>query len=175
MDGRAGLAFPDMSAQATAWSYNWVLTLDNVPFVCRRAIPLALALLNVSNPTLGAMDALSRLSHDTDAEVAQSSVLALGACPAPTNTSPQTRHLLSECTVGCSADAAHAPGLLCCRRFLRLHNGQHMLGSSHVCHTIGAEVVGEQFCRSACMALELSVVHVPCHRARLICTAQCRG
>jgi 26S proteasome regulatory subunit N1 len=45
----------------------------------RRAVPLALALLNCSNPGLGAMDALSRLSHDTDAEVAQNAVVALGA------------------------------------------------------------------------------------------------
>lgn len=41
-------------------------------------MPLAIALLNVSNPTLGAMDALSRLSHDTDAEVALNAVIALG-------------------------------------------------------------------------------------------------
>ncbi len=41
-------------------------------------MPLAIALLNVSNPTLGAMDALSRLSHDTDAEVAQNAVVSLG-------------------------------------------------------------------------------------------------
>ncbi|CAK0782745.1 hypothetical protein CVIRNUC_005940 [Coccomyxa viridis] len=51
----------------------------------RRAIPLALALLNVSSPTLGAMDALSRLSHDTDAEVAQNAVVALGLIGAGTN------------------------------------------------------------------------------------------
>ncbi len=44
-------------------------------------MPLAMALLNVSNPTLGAMDALSRLSHDTDAEVAQNAVMALGVRP----------------------------------------------------------------------------------------------
>ena len=56
--------------------------------LCRRAIPLALALLNVSNPTLGAMDALSRLSHDTDAEVAQNSVLALGELSAQMAASP---------------------------------------------------------------------------------------
>ena len=49
--------------------------------LCRRAIPLALALLNVSNPILGAMDGLSRLSHDTDAEVAQNAVVALGVPP----------------------------------------------------------------------------------------------
>lgn len=44
-------------------------------------MPLAIALLNVSNPTLGAMDALSRLSHDTDAEVAQNAVVSLGDFP----------------------------------------------------------------------------------------------
>ena len=42
-------------------------------------MPLAVAMLNVSNPGMSAMDALSRLSHDTDAEVAQNAVLALGA------------------------------------------------------------------------------------------------
>ena len=56
--------------------------------MCRRAIPLALALLNVSNPTLGAMDALSRLSHDTDAEVAQNAVVALGGPPAALHAPP---------------------------------------------------------------------------------------
>jgi len=45
----------------------------------RRAVPLAVALLNVSNPAMSAMDALSRLSHDADAEVAQNAVLSLGA------------------------------------------------------------------------------------------------
>jgi 26S proteasome regulatory subunit N1 len=42
-------------------------------------VPLAVALLNVSNPGTSAMDALSRLSHDADAEVAQNAVLSLGA------------------------------------------------------------------------------------------------
>lgn len=44
----------------------------------RRAVPLALSLLYVSNPDINAMDTLSRLSHDTDQEVAQAAVLALG-------------------------------------------------------------------------------------------------
>lgn len=48
-------------------------------WVCRRAIPLAIALLNVSKPDMNALDTLSRLSHDADSEVAQSAVLALGA------------------------------------------------------------------------------------------------
>ena len=45
---------------------------------CRRAVPLAVALLSVSNPTVGVMDMLSRLSHDSDQEVAQNAILALG-------------------------------------------------------------------------------------------------
>lgn len=42
-------------------------------------MPLAVALLNTSNPGIGAMDMLSRLSHDSDAEVGSNAVLALGA------------------------------------------------------------------------------------------------
>ena len=48
-------------------------------------MPLALALLNVSNPDRGVMDTLSRLSHDTDADVAANAVLALGFIGAGTN------------------------------------------------------------------------------------------
>ena len=49
-----------------------------VTSLCRQAVPLAVALLNVSAPKLGAMDMLSRLSHDTDLSVAQNAVVALG-------------------------------------------------------------------------------------------------
>lgn len=41
-------------------------------------MPLAVALLSVSNPTVGIMDTLSRLSHDSDQDVAQNAILALG-------------------------------------------------------------------------------------------------
>lgn len=51
----------------------------------RRAVPLALALLNVSAPDVSAMDTLSRLSHDADTEVAQAAVLGLGILGAGTN------------------------------------------------------------------------------------------
>jgi len=51
---------------------------DQVIAECRQAVPLTLALLNVSSPSLNAVDTLSRLSHDTDIQVAQNAVLALG-------------------------------------------------------------------------------------------------
>ena len=41
-------------------------------------MPLAVALLSISNPTMTTMDTLSRLSHDSDQEVAQNAVIALG-------------------------------------------------------------------------------------------------
>ncbi|KAK0590207.1 hypothetical protein LWI29_024000 [Acer saccharum] len=51
----------------------------------RRAIPLALGLLCISNPKVNVMDTLSRLSHDTDSEVAMAAVISLGLIGAGTN------------------------------------------------------------------------------------------
>lgn len=51
----------------------------------RRGVPLALALLNTSDPDMLVMDALSRLSHDTDTEVAAAAALAMGLIGAGTN------------------------------------------------------------------------------------------
>ncbi|XP_047949685.1 26S proteasome non-ATPase regulatory subunit 2 homolog A-like [Salvia hispanica] len=51
----------------------------------RRAVPLALGLLCISNPKVNVMDTLSRLSHDTDSEVAMSAMISLGLIGAGTN------------------------------------------------------------------------------------------
>ncbi|KAI3953442.1 hypothetical protein MKW92_002710 [Papaver armeniacum] len=51
----------------------------------RRAVPLALGLLCISNPKVNVMDALSRLSHDTDSEVAMAATISLGLIGAGTN------------------------------------------------------------------------------------------
>ncbi|XP_075476361.1 26S proteasome non-ATPase regulatory subunit 2 homolog A-like [Primulina tabacum] len=51
----------------------------------RRAVPLALGLLCVSNPKVNVMDTLSRLSHDTDTEVAMAAIISLGLIGAGTN------------------------------------------------------------------------------------------
>eukprot|EP01111_Echinosteliopsis_oligospora_P005169 TRINITY_DN1836_c0_g1_i1.p1 TRINITY_DN1836_c0_g1~~TRINITY_DN1836_c0_g1_i1.p1 ORF type:complete len:486 (-),score=153.80 TRINITY_DN1836_c0_g1_i1:22-1479(-) len=53
--------------------------------VIRRAVPLALGLLSVSNPRIQVMDTLSKLSHDHDADVAQSAILGLGFIGAGSN------------------------------------------------------------------------------------------
>ncbi|XP_052177736.1 LOW QUALITY PROTEIN: 26S proteasome non-ATPase regulatory subunit 2 homolog A-like [Diospyros lotus] len=51
----------------------------------RRTVPLALGLLCISNPKVNVMDTLSRLSHDTDTEVAMAAVISLGLIGAGTN------------------------------------------------------------------------------------------
>ncbi|GAB2274772.1 26S proteasome non-ATPase regulatory subunit 2 A [Dionaea muscipula] len=51
----------------------------------RRAVPLALGLLCISNPKVNVMDTLSRLSHDSDPEVATAAIISLGLIGAGTN------------------------------------------------------------------------------------------
>jgi 26S proteasome regulatory subunit N1 len=51
----------------------------------RKAVPLALALLSVSNPRLTVLDTLSKFSHDVDSEVALNSIFAMGIVGAGTN------------------------------------------------------------------------------------------
>jgi len=51
----------------------------------RRAVPLALALVSISNPQMTILDTLSKFSHDTDAEVAHNAIFGLGLLGAGTN------------------------------------------------------------------------------------------
>jgi len=51
----------------------------------RKAAPVGLALLHISNPTLNVTDVLGRLSHDSNEEVAQAATFALGIVGAGTN------------------------------------------------------------------------------------------
>merc|ERR1719230_709125 len=51
----------------------------------RRAVPLALALLHISNPKVTVIDTLSKLSHDADQDVALASIFSMGIIGAGTN------------------------------------------------------------------------------------------
>ncbi|KAL8579194.1 26S proteasome non-ATPase regulatory subunit 2 [Nucella lapillus] len=51
----------------------------------RRAVPLALALISVSNPKLQILDTLSKFSHDSDFEVSHNAIMAMGIVGAGTN------------------------------------------------------------------------------------------
>ncbi|CAG2224105.1 PSMD2 [Mytilus edulis] len=51
----------------------------------KRAVPVALGLISVSNPKLQILDTLSKFSHDNDPEVAHNAILAMGLVGAGTN------------------------------------------------------------------------------------------
>eukprot|EP00730_Choanoeca_flexa_P015053 TRINITY_DN6813_c0_g1_i1.p1 TRINITY_DN6813_c0_g1~~TRINITY_DN6813_c0_g1_i1.p1 ORF type:complete len:889 (+),score=302.50 TRINITY_DN6813_c0_g1_i1:154-2820(+) len=73
----------DISVDMALRSMNHLLQYGEP--VIRRAVPVAMALLCVSNPDLSVLDILSKLSHDADPEVAYNAILAMGVLGAGTN------------------------------------------------------------------------------------------
>lgn len=53
----------------------------------KRVVPLALAILNISNPKINVMDLLSKLAYDTDTEISYRAIICLGLVGAGTNNS----------------------------------------------------------------------------------------
>lgn len=53
----------------------------------RRVVPLALGLLSISNPRIGVVDTMSKLTHDQDQIVSQNACLCMGFIGAGTNNS----------------------------------------------------------------------------------------
>jgi 26S proteasome regulatory subunit N1 len=53
--------------------------------IIRKAVPLALGMVSISNPQLPVMDTLSKYSHDNDLSVALNAIFAMGLIGAGTN------------------------------------------------------------------------------------------
>jgi len=64
----------------------------------RKAVPLALGLLSISNPRINVMDTLGKLSHDNDEDVSFGAILALGLIAAGTNNARVANMLRSLAT-----------------------------------------------------------------------------
>ncbi|CAM9958946.1 unnamed protein product, partial [Ectocarpus fasciculatus] len=75
----------DIGSEMALRTFDHLLHYGELPI--RRVVPLALALLNISHPDMPVIDQLSRLTHDADADVAQSAIMALGLVSAGTNNS----------------------------------------------------------------------------------------
>lgn len=72
--GIALIAFgEDIGVEMTLRTFEHLLHYGELPV--RRVVPLALALLYISNPEYGIIDQLSRLSHDADLEVAMNAIM----------------------------------------------------------------------------------------------------
>ncbi|CAM9201393.1 unnamed protein product [Chrysoparadoxa australica] len=103
-------------------TFDHLLHYGELPI--KRTIPLALALMHLSNPDYGVIDQLSRLTHDGDAEVAQNAIIGLGLSSAGTNNS-RVAQLLRQLSEFYSREASH---LFCTRLAQGLnHMGKGLL------------------------------------------------
>ena len=64
-------------------SMNHLLQYGDLPL--RRAVPLGLAALNISNPKIQIQDLLSKLAYDSDVELSHRAIIGLGLIGAGTN------------------------------------------------------------------------------------------
>lgn len=64
---------------------NHILQYCDLPV--KRAVPIAIGMLNVSNPTIIATDLLSKMAHDEDKEMAMRAILSMGLIGLGTNNS----------------------------------------------------------------------------------------
>merc|ERR1719316_385336 len=106
----------------------------------KRAVPLGLALLAISNPTnVAVVDALSKMSHDPDSDVATASIVSLGLVASGTNN--------SRCATALRSLASYytkEPGLLFAVRLAQglMHAGKGLVTLSpyhpdrSVCHPV---------------------------------------
>ena len=117
----------DVGAEMALRAFEHLLHYGELPV--RRAVPLALALLHVSNPDYGVIDSLSRLTHDGDVEVAQGAIIALGVVSAGTNNS-RVAGLLRQLAEH-SRDAGHLFVIRIAQGLLHMGKGLMTLNAFH--------------------------------------------
>ena len=112
----------DVGAEMALRTFDHLLHYCELPI--KRAVPLSLAVLNISNPDFAVIDQLSRLSHDPDAEISQNAIMAMGIVSAGTNNS-RVAGLLRQLSEFYSKEAGH----VFCVRMAQgmLHMGKGLL------------------------------------------------
>jgi 26S proteasome regulatory subunit N1 len=73
----------EIGSEMSIRSLDHILQYGELPL--RRAVPLALSILHISNPKVLVIDTLSKLSHDADQDVALGAIFSMGLVGAGTN------------------------------------------------------------------------------------------
>jgi len=112
----------EVGAEMALRSFEHLLHYCELPV--KRAVPLALGVLNISNPDFSVIDQLSRMSHDPDAEISQNAILAMGLTSAGTNNA-RVAGLLRQLSEFYNKEAGH----VFCVRIAQamLHMGKGLL------------------------------------------------
>lgn len=117
-----------VGAEMALRSFDHLLHYCELPV--KRAVPLALAVLHISNPEFGVIDQLSRLSHDPDVETGQNAILAMGIVSAGTNNS-RVAGLLRQLSEFYSKEAGHIFCVRLAQGLLHLGKGLISLNPYH--------------------------------------------
>jgi len=118
----------DIGTEMAFRAFDHLLQYGDLPI--RRAIPIALGLLSISNPRVTLTDTLSKLSHDADPVVAQSAIFALGMIGAGTNNS-RIAGLLRQLATYYQRDANHLFVVRLAQGLLHLGKGTMTLQPFH--------------------------------------------
>jgi len=103
--GIAGVAMSEnLGTQMALRVFDGILQYCEVNV--RRAVPLALGFLSISNPQITVMETLSKLSHDNDEFVSQNALIGLGLIGAGTNNS-RIAQLLRQLSVYYAKEQNH--------------------------------------------------------------------
>ena len=118
----------EVGAEMALRSFEHLLHYCELPV--KRAVPLALGVLNISNPDFAVIDQLSRMSHDPDAEISQNSILAMGLVSAGTNNS-RVAGLLRQLSEFYSKEAGHVFCVRIAQAMLHMGKGLLTLNPMH--------------------------------------------
>lgn len=123
----------DVGSEMALRSFDHLLHYCELPI--KRAVPLALAVLHISNPEFSIIDQLSRLSHDPDPELAQNAILGLGITSAGTNNS-RVAGLLRQLSEFYAKDAGHVFCVRIAQGLLHMGKGLMTLNPFHSDRTL---------------------------------------
>lgn len=118
----------DVGSEMALRTFDHLLHYGEAPI--KRAVPLALAILHVSNPDFSIIDQLSRLSHDPDTQISQNAILALGMVSAGTNNS-RVAGLLRQLSEFYSKEAGHIFCVRIAQGMLHMGKGLMTLNPFH--------------------------------------------
>ncbi|KAL7554779.1 hypothetical protein ACHAWF_018316 [Thalassiosira exigua] len=118
----------EVGAEMALRSFEHLLHYCELPV--KRAVPLALGVLNISNPDFSVIDQLSRMSHDPDAEISQNAILAMGLTSAGTNNS-RVAGLLRQLSEFYSKEAGHVFCVRIAQAMLHMGKGLLTLNPVH--------------------------------------------
>ena len=117
-----------VGAEMALRSFEHLLHYCELPV--KRAVPLALGILNISSPDFSVIDQLSRMSHDPDTEISQNAILVMGLTSAGTNNS-RVAGLLRQLSEFYSKEAGHVFCVRIAQAMLHMGKGLLTLNPMH--------------------------------------------